>query len=44
MRGFDDAIRVLVEHFEKIAFTRQQLAKQHSWLLNGEYDGGMSFL
>jgi hypothetical protein len=28
-RGLDDAVGMLVEHFEKIAFARQQLAKQH---------------
>ncbi|MNI95844.1 hypothetical protein D3C73_1541830 [compost metagenome] len=27
MCGFDNAIRVLVEHFEKITFAWQQLAK-----------------
>ncbi|MPN10412.1 hypothetical protein SDC9_157707 [bioreactor metagenome] len=33
LRRFDDALGMLVEHFKKIAFARQQLAKQHegSW-------------
>ena len=31
--GLHNAIRMLVEHFEKIALARQQLAKQHQWLL-----------
>jgi hypothetical protein len=31
----DNAVGVLVEQLEKIAFARQQLAKQHCWLLVG---------
>jgi hypothetical protein len=38
VRRLDDAVGMLVEHLEKIAFARQQFAKQHGLLL------GMSVL
>ena len=31
----DDAVCMLIEHLEKIAFARQQLAKKHGGLLKG---------
>ena len=33
VRSLHDAVGVLVEHLEEIAFTRQQLAKKHGLLL-----------
>jgi len=34
LRGFDYPVRVLIEHFEKIALAGQQLSKQHGELLS----------
>ena len=42
MRRFDDAVGMLVEHFKKIAFTRQQLPKQHRVLLISLYVNQMT--
>ena len=38
--GLHDALRMLVEHFKKIAFARQQLAKQHEGSWSGWSEGG----
>ena len=41
MGGFHDELGMLVEHFKKVAFARQELAKQHRGLQGDRDDRGM---